>query len=355
MKVSIISFTEQGRLLSEKIAEKLKEVKCALYTKGSFVSENDLQTEVVKCSISQWAGKQFQERNALLFIGACGIAVRAIAPYVSDKLSDSPVLVMDECGRYIIPVLSGHVGGANELAVCLAERTGAEPVITTATDRNKKFAVDLFAKKNGLFITNREGIAKISAKILSGQRITMSVENGHLENRENLPEEIELTEYPPVQKADVVITSENKTFQCTLLLKPREYGIGMGCRKGKEAEKIESFIRKSLESAGVALLQVYGLASIEVKKEETGFLTWSNTHNIPFVTYSAEELMKAEGNIHKSEFVEKQVGADNVCERAALKLCGSGSRLVYEKHAEDGMTIAVAARDWKVYFDEKEN
>ena len=111
----------------------------------------------VRESIGEWTEKQMGKNHGLLFIGACGIAVRAIAPQLVDKLQDSPVLVMDEQGRFVIPLLCGHVGGANELARLLSQVSGACPVITTATDIWKKFAVDLIAKKNHLYIENKEG------------------------------------------------------------------------------------------------------------------------------------------------------------------------------------------------------
>ena len=120
-------------------------------------------------SLSDWTRQQFAEKNAIVVIGACGIAVRMIAPFVSDKLSDSPVVVADEAGTFVIPLLSGHMGGANELAEQIAGQIGGIPVITTATDVNHTFSVDLFAKKCGLSIYNREGIAKVSAKILDGK------------------------------------------------------------------------------------------------------------------------------------------------------------------------------------------
>ncbi|MGN0326196.1 MAG: hypothetical protein ACI4DW_07780, partial [Lachnospiraceae bacterium] len=134
MKLSMISFTENGKLLSVNIAKLLDGTEYALYTKCHAFCQEEQTVRFVTQSIGEWAKEQFEERNALLFIGACGIAVRAIAPYITDKLHDSPVLVMDEKGQYVIPILSGHVGGANELAVTLAEKIGAKPVITTATD-----------------------------------------------------------------------------------------------------------------------------------------------------------------------------------------------------------------------------
>lgn len=343
MKLSIISFTEKGIQLSETIGKAL-ETGCELFTKCSACCKEERTVQFVTGGVSEWAAKQLEEGNALLFIGACGIAVRAAAPHITDKLHDSPVLVMDEQGQYVIPILSGHVGGANALAVRIAEKTGAEPVITTATDRNGKFAVDLFAKENGLSIVNKSGIAKVSAKVLSGKNITMSVQPGYLEEGCRLPEGIRRIGYPPAQKVDIVITSENREFDTELLLKPREYVIGMGCRKGKEAEKIGEFIAYHLKKAGISPIQVAGLASIDVKKEEPGLLAWSRKERIPFVTYTAGELRCVEGDFQRSEFVREQVGVDNVCERAALKMCGSEGTLVYAKHAEDGMTIAIAKK-----------
>lgn len=353
MKLSIISFTENGILLSENIAKMLGDIEYALYTKCQACRKEEQTVRLITQSIGEWAGEQFEERNALLFIGACGIAVRAIAPHITDKLNDSSVLVMDEKGQYVIPVLSGHMGGANELAVILAEKIGAEPIITTATDLNNKFAVDLFAKKNRLAIVNKDGIAKVSSKVLSGKRITMSIEQGHFEKDDKLPKAIELVEYPPLQKVDVVVTSENRGFETAMLLRPKEYAVGIGCKKGKDAEKIEGFIMRNLQRAGISLKQVYGMASIDVKRDESGILAWSRKEKVPFITYTAEELRAAKGDFHKSEFVKEQVGVDNVCERAALRMCEPGGRLIYEKHAEDGMTIAIARREWRVNFDEE--
>ena len=293
-----------------------------------------------------------QERRAMLFVGACGIAVRAIAPYVKDKTTDSPVLVIDEQGAYVIPILSGHLGGANELAAALSEKINAIPVITTATDLNRKFAVDVFAKRNGLFLMNREGIVKVSSKVLEGETITLAIEAGHMEKECQIPDEVRVVSYPTDSPVDIVITSEKPQVEATVWLKPREYVIGMGCRRGKEAEKIEAFICRSIKEAGVSIEQIFALASIEQKKEEQGFLSWSRKQKLPFLTYQAEELQQVHGTFQKSAFVKERVGVDNVCERAALKACGSRGKLIYEKHAEDGMTIAITKREWSVNFDE---
>ncbi len=354
MGISIISFTEQGIRLSVKAAGMLGGMEHALYTRCSayFRGWQDSPVQWVDQRVGQWAGEQMEKRNALLFIGACGIAVRAIAPNITGKLRDSPVLVMDEKGQYVIPLLSGHVGGANELAMFLAEKMGASPVITTATDLNDAFAADIFAKKQGLFIENPDGIAKVSSKVLSGQMVSMSVQQGHMEEGGQLPRGVSLAGYPPAGEVDIVITSERRGFDARLLLRPREYVIGMGCRRGKEAEKIEALITESLKECGIFLSQVDKLASIDLKSSESGLLAWSRKEHVPFVTFTAEELNGVEGDFQGSDFVKAMTGVDNVCERAALMACGSGGRLVYGKHREDGMTIAIAKKKWSVKFDE---
>ena len=380
MSLSIISFTENGIRLSGKIKAAVEASKneryhrnVSVYTKCSHFTEAQLKLSIlyVDEAIQSWAKTQMEQRNAILFIGACGIAVRAIAPWVTDKLCDSSVLVMDEKGQYIIPILSGHVGGANELARQLGEQIGAIPVITTATDLNHKFAVDVFAKKNGLRIVNKDGIAKVSSKVLAGEKITMSVENGHIGDKIPLPEEIKMIPYPPVNPVDILVTaedvrripypldiqvdaaSEDIEGSALIYLQPKEYVIGMGCKKGKEYEKIDQFIQKSLEEAGIDKKQIFALASIDKKKEEEGFLAWSRKQGCAFLTFSVEQLQAVEGYFHTSSFVKEQVGVDNVCERSALCGCGLNGRLIYEKHAEDGMTIAIAKREWSVSFDEE--
>ncbi len=380
--LSIISFTEKGAHLSLKLLDMLSEegenawlyTKCSKYRDGSI----NKRLRYVYSNTDEWAKVQMSAKNELLFIGACGIAVRAIAPWVANKLYDSPVLVMDELGTYVIPILSGHVGGANEIAVKIGEMTGAIPVITTATDLNRCFAVDIFAKKNYLYIENKDGIAKVSSKVLRGEKISIAIEPlGHaisepetLETEENKTEkvetvkagkqaeqdnrftnQIEIVDFPPKQPIDVIITSQKQDYNASLILRPKEYVLGMGCKRDKEPEKIAGYIDQTLTALGISKNQVYAICSIDKKLDEAGFLQWSSLERIPFITYSAEELEDVEGDFEVSQFVKSQVGVDNVCERAALKGCGEGGELVYRKHASDGMTIAVAKRDWRVSFD----
>ena len=137
------------------------------------------------------------------------------------------------------------------------------------------------------------------------------------------------------------------------MLRPREYVIGLGCKKGKDAEEINVFVTKKMEELGITAARVYAVASISLKSEEQGIVSWCDKEGIPFLTYTVEELQEVKGSFTGSSFVMEKTGVDNVCERAALKACGDHGKLITSKYAENGMTIAVAKREWKVCFDEK--
>lgn len=327
-------------------------------TEESMTVSKNQDTIAVTMSLSEWTGAQMAAHRTLVFIGACGIAVRAIAPWITDKLHDSPVIVMDEQGQHVIPLLSGHVGGANELALRLSEAIGAIPVITTATDLHSSFAVDLFAKKNDLWIYNKEGIAKVSAKVLAGSEITMCVRTGHLETCENLQDGIRLCEYPPEEPVDVLVTEnhsvsdtvERDSLKAQLILHPKKYVLGVGCKKETDSAKLEDYLQSILEQQGISIEEIAALASIDVKKDEAGLLKFSEKHRIPFRTYSAQKLQAVPGEFHGSAFVKNTVGVDNVCERAAICAAGDGGRLMLAKQANDGMTVAIVEKIWKVAF-----
>lgn len=385
MKLAIISFTENGIKLSQTVAKRLSGRKVTLYTKCSRYTAEDLKVQRVKESLQVWTAQRMAEGDALLFIGACGIAVRAIAPNLTDKLHDVPVLVMDEEGQYVIPILSGHVGGANELARELADLMDACPVITTATDVQKKFAVDLFAKHNHLEIMNKDGIAKVSVRALAGRQLTIAVRakniecyhpkfcevceedfteaenqllreaNMHKQDQEacGVEQPLRLVPYVKDQPVDIVVSEMQDNKNALIWLRPRRYVVGMGCRKNKDTEELLAFYQETLEQAMVEPGEVYALASIDKKKDEPGLLAISERMRIPFFTYTAEELNRVGECVHSSEFVKAQVGVDNVCERAAFAGCGVSGWLIYEKHAFDGMTIAIAERNWSVILDEE--
>ena len=337
MTVRLLAFTQKGMELARRLAAELSG-EAARCGEG--------------CTLDAWTADAFANADALVYVGAAGIAVRAVAPYAGNKASDPAVVAVDECGRFAVPLLSGHLGGANRLARRIGAVCGALPVITTATDANGAFAVDEWAVRQGCCVLDVPRIKRVSAKILAGEKITMSVQTGHLAVDETIPSEIRLCAYPPVEKVDVLIADNTEEIfrkeAAELLLKPKKYILGAGCKKGTDSVKLEAFLRKILEEQDIAIEQVAALASIDVKKEERCLLEFSEKYRIPFQTYPAQKLQTVYGTFHGSDFVKSQVGVDNVCERAAMKAAGADGRICRAKQAQDGMTVAIAEKAWKV-------
>ena len=317
MRIRILHFTDKGKALSEKLKENLAMHDAVIVPKGT--------------PLASVCDDAFADNEALVFVGAAGIAVRAIAPFVRDKLKDPPVIVIDENGSFVIPILSGHVGGANSLAIRIAEAIHAQPVITTATDVSGAFSVDVFAGENELRIVNRDGIAKVSSSALEGKPVTICIKG-----------------YPPEEPVDVLIADEEDSKglkdPAKIVLCPKRYAIGMGCRKGKSFEELRAFAEEVLTNNEIDINDAGCIATIDVKKDEEGLKRLSQTWRMPLITFDAGLLARAEGSFSHSDTVLEKVGVDNVCERAAVLAAGRDSQIRVKKTARDGMTIAVAER-----------
>ncbi|NLO84811.1 MAG: cobalt-precorrin 5A hydrolase [Clostridiales bacterium] len=265
--------------------------------------------------VMRWASEAFAVSDALLFIGACGIAVRSIAPLVRDKTKDPAVIVMDEAGTFVIPILSGHIGGANALAKEIAEKIGGTAVITTATDVQGVPAIDTWAVANDCAIENPSAIKDISSAALASKPVGVMI--------------TERTLKPP--------------FPVTLTLRPRTLTLGVGCKRGITSEHFEACVLAFLKDYGVSLLSVRALATIDLKAEEPALQTFCGRYHLPLRTYTADELSSVSGQFAHSDFVQKTVGVGCVCERAAV--LASRGILLMGKTAMDGVTLALAGED----------
>lgn len=346
----IVSYTDKGKekmkLAEEILSAAGKEVLCFERPSGK-----------------EWLSSYWERAGEILFIGAAGIAVRLIAPLIQDKMKDPAVVVMDEKGRFAIPILSGHLGGANELAHLLAEEMKALAVVTTATDVQGKFAVDLFAKKQSLLFSDRVLAKKISAVILKGEQPGFYAE---CPVKGNPPRELEvcfkeekLKEFSmgiavvqrPDSKKQKISSGADRDESDILYLYPANITLGIGCKKGKSEKELEEFCLKHLRALGLRKEQVEKIASIDRKAEEKGMKDLASQWKIPFETWPEEELKQIEDVSRESAFVQQVTGIGNVCERAAIQSSRNG-KLLLTKTAENGMTLAVAAKDWSVTFDE---
>lgn len=333
--IHIIYFSKVGGDLAKGLSSRIRDI--------SPETAVDYQRSGKPLRASEWTKANFSAGHCLIFIGAAGIAVRSIAPLLRSKTADPAVLVMDEGGHFVIPILSGHLGGANETAEKIAEVTGATPVITTATDVRGRFAVDTWAKREGLQILEPERIVNVSAKILDGEGAPGITVTSRWEIRGSRPAGVATLPLADPFSADVVIDVLGDDEERALHLVPTVVYVGIGCRKGVPEERIEACWQMFLRESRLREQAVAGVASIDVKKEEAGLVKFCETHGFRFTVFSKDELNAVTGDFGGSDFVKKTVGTDSVCERSAV--AASGGELLVRKFALDGVTMAAAVRD----------
>lgn len=340
--IAVISLTERGRGLSRRIQEQLNghEIRRFCFTKHT-----DAYAETYD-DLAVLTARIFPEYDALIFVCACGIAVRMIAPHLRDKQTDPAVIAMDDRGRFAIPLLSGHLGGANALAEKIAETVGAQAVITTATDIGGLFSPDSFAAANGLIIADMNAAKQIAAAVLNGERIGLQSDYPY----RNLPPELCIcddAEYGIVI-SDVMTAPP---YPVTLHLIPKNIVVGIGCRKNASADKIAEIVNAAFAEYQLDPARICKAASIDLKANEAGLLRFCAQLGINLETFSANELMQISGVFSHSDFAEKVTGADNICERSAV-LC-SGGTLVICKNARDGVTVAAAEMPIEIDFEKR--
>ena len=378
--VVTISYTSLGAQLQEKLRNVFQAIEpdAEVYAYGNRKANeytHDVGTIATFDKTEDILDQHFDKAELIVFISAAGIAVRKIAPYLKNKTTDPAVVCMDEGGKFVIPLVSGHLGGANAWAQKIAERIGATAVITTATDGRGIFAVDLFAKENGLLIEDSSKIKEVSARLLAGERVGIcsdvaiggKVPEGLVYCRTECVIEESSGARP---ECGITITEDSnlpQQFKVECRLLPKNLVLGIGCRRGTNAGKLESFVLDILKQNGLDVRRVCAVTSIDIKKEETAIVALAKHLGVPFAVYSAEQLKACKGEFSASAFVEAQVGVDNVCERSAIctaeefentnskrnapdqgtqsdpeRIAGERTRLVLKKTVGEGMTLAVA-------------
>jgi len=338
MRLAVFAFSRRGCATARRAAAALAEEAVRLYAPARLAEEG---FEPVTPPLAEFTGPVFRWADALIFVGACGIAVRAVAPHVRDKRTDPAVLAVDEAARFVISLLSGHIGGANALALRLGEALGAVPVVTTATDVNGRFSVDAWAAGQGLFIDSMAQAKAVSAAILDGPvplasdfPITGALPSGVVPGQEG-----------PV--GICVSWRQRRPFARTLLLVPPVVRVGIGCRRGTGPEAIGALADRVLADAGIHPAAVRCVSSIDLKRDEPGLLAFCRERGWPAEFYAAEELERVEGDFAPSDFVRSVTGVDNVCERAAML---GAEALLVKKTAGHGVTVAAALEHWEVRF-----
>ncbi|MEG0283546.1 MAG: cobalamin biosynthesis protein [Erysipelotrichales bacterium] len=338
-KVSVFAFSEYGAELSLK----LKSLLDYNYDVEGYYKKEYPQLNKIDKPLSEVVEDSFKQSNIIIFIGAVAIAVRLIAPYLKSKVEDPAIICIDDGGSYVIPILSGHIGQANKYALDIASLLDAIPVITTSTDIHNVFAIDVFATKNNLLISNPAMIKYISTHLLENNKVGFVCDY----QKVNTPDFIDIN-----NKDIGICISEDinkKPFKKTINLIHKKYVLGVGLRKDKDSQTFEEFILNELKENKIDIKLVSEIVSIDLKKDEKALKDFACKYRLKMQTFSSEQLNNIKGEFSSSQFVKSITGVDNVCERSLAYVVGY-ENILTKKKAHDGMTIAIGIRPFALMF-----
>jgi cobalt-precorrin 5A hydrolase len=320
MKLAIVAITEGGRLLAAKIADRLPE---------TTLLEKDKEEK-----IAELLGKQWPHFDGFICIMAAGIVVRSIAPLLEDKFDDPCVVVLDESGRNVISLLSGHLGGGNRLALEVASLIGAHPVITTASDTLGLVPLDLWARDNHLMLPDRRDLRKLSSRLVNDGILKLYADVEVI----TLPKGLQQVD--DIDGADLAISHRIYPESSCVFFRPPNLVVGTGCNRGTAAEEFESALTELFTELGLSRHSIRNLASIDKKNDEKGLLRFAaaNHWQIDFFERTA---INALTNLEISFAALTAVGAIGVAEPASL-LSARSELLLSRKRKWKNVTMAVA-------------
>jgi cobalt-precorrin 5A hydrolase len=326
MKIAIITITEDAKKLAMNIAEKLDK------------DPTIITVDIFHKNVKEELKKNFGKYNCILGIMATGIMIRSVCSLIKNKIEDPAVLVMDDQGKHIISLLSGHFGGANEMAFKISEVSGSEPVITTATDVHGKIGIDSISRKYYFHLEDYKNINAINSALIRNKRVDLYIPK----------------EYDFIFKDNNIINSYNQKRsknnnliavygKKSIILKPKRLVLGIGSRKGITKIKVYNAINNAIKVLDLPHERINSIATGVMKKNERGIVQVAKELNLPFKTFTIEQIKHFNHvDCSSSSFVENKFGISGVCEPAALIAAGKDSCLIFKKTAYNGVTIALA-------------
>ncbi|ASS76472.1 cobalamin biosynthesis protein CbiG [Tumebacillus algifaecis] len=353
---ALVAITKHGVEKARELYDLLPGADLYYMSKFARGDEDSKGIELFEGSVRLILPDLFARYSGIVLFISLGAVVRMIAPILQDKKTDPGVVVIDDRGQHAISVLSGHLGGANELTRHIAELIGAVPVITTASDVQKTIPVDLFGRQFGWEIESFDRATPVSAAVVNEEPVVVVQEAGERnwwQYDKPLPDHIrrvttaEALASAGEWNAALVIThrllseAEEKTLLANgVLYRPKSIVLGIGCNRGTEQEEIEAVVRHTLEELGLSIKSVRNVATIDLKKDEVGLLALCTKYGWPLVTYTPDELNEISIK-NPSETVYKFTGAYGVSEPAALRSAGATDWLL-EKKKSGNVTLSIA-------------
>lgn len=318
--IYILSVSSLGDILGEKLSRNFSSV---------YFSKDKIKA----VGLNEVTKEAMEKAKGIIFISSTGIAVRAIAPCLKGKTIDPGVVVVDAKGEYAISLLSGHLGGGNELAIKVSEILKAMPIITTATDSLGVKAPDMIAKENNLLISDIKKAKDISAFLIEGKKVVFEDEDKIIDIPKGYIECTESSENLPKVKVTNKISGSE-----ALVLVRKNLILGIGCRKDVPKEKMLDFIRESLKEYGYREDSILKISTIDLKSKEEAILNISQVFSVPLEIHSRDEVRKIEHLFKCSDFVRKSIGVGAVAEPCVYL---SGGEIVAERISKEGMTLCI--------------
>ncbi len=349
MHVAVIAITRNGARLGKKLRQEMTGAE--LYVSSRYAGQAGKErTTFDPAGLKELIVSLWKEYDGFVFIMATGIVVRMIAPCLTSKESDPAVVVMDDAGHFAISLLSGHLGGANELAERCSFITGSRSVITTATDANDLPSFDMLAKEQGWVIDDISRVKTLNTLLLDGEQIAVVDPTGRVRSwfygRARLSFHDTFAEaFDSKAQGYLFVTNRHLPPRTQpdnlLILRPRNLVLGIGCNRGTPAEEIDAFVSTHLRRIFLSLKSVARIATATAKRDETGLLAYAARHSLPLVFFESNELNGVAAPSPPSPHALAAIGAAGVAEPAAT-LASNGGTLLLTKVKSDNVTLAVA-------------
>jgi len=352
---AVVAITKHGVQMARDLAGQFPGTDVYYMTKFARGDEEELGYRMFEGSVKLILPDLFKQYNGIILIISLGAVVRMIAPLLVDKKVDPAVLVIDDRGENVISVLSGHLGGANELTRQVANVLGSHAVITTASDVQGTIPVDLFGRELGWTVDSFDKATPVSAAVVNEEPVALIRETGernwwkydkpvpdHIRVFDRLEDAASFDFNAALVVSDRLLTEvEQERFLSNgVLYRPKSLVLGMGCNRGTAMEELEREMLATLEELSLSVKSVRNVATIDLKKDEEGLLALCAKYGWELVTYTPAELNTVELP-NPSETVFKYTGAYGVCEPAALLSSGADHWLL-EKKKSGNLTLSVA-------------
>ncbi|MGB0723903.1 MAG: cobalt-precorrin 5A hydrolase [Nitrosopumilus sp.] len=346
-KVSVLAITKNGIIIGEKLKELFPN--WDVFAPEKLSNKNSEITWYSEATTNKII-ELFKNSNALICLFSLGAVIRLIAPHLKDKKTDPAVIVIDDKTNFVISVLSGHIGGANELTQQIAEKLNALPVITTAADVNKTIAVDLVGKEFGWKIDDETTVTKISAHMVNEEPIGVYQQTGNKEWYKQLPKNVKIYDSldelkKSNSKAHLIISDkiiEEDLSQESVIYRPESLVIGIGLHWDTTKDTIKEGIEFCLDKFNLSSKSIAKLVSIKKPEDVKGLIELGKEMKIPVEYVDREELAEII-TPNPSNTVKAFEGTASVSEAAAIKV-SKGELIVEKQKFPPNLTVAIARK-----------